>query len=215
MTLTLYSYYRSSASYRVRIALALKNLPFALVPVNLLKAEQKGDAYLALNPQGLVPALADEAGNILTQSLAIMEYLEETHPTPSLLPADALGRARVRALALAIACDIAPINNLAVQRRLEQQFKADDDAKKQWVRHWITQGLGAIEKTLQNSSETGTFCHGNTPTFADCVLIPQLYNAKRFECDLTPYPTIRRIAATCEALKAFQAAHPDHQPDKV
>lgn len=215
MTLTLYSYCRSSASYRVRIALALKNLPFALAPVNLLKAEQKGDAYLALNPQGLVPALADEAGNVLTQSLAIMEYLEETHPTPPLLPADALGRARVRALALAIACEIAPINNLAVQRQLEQQFQADDSAKKQWVQHWIAQGLAAFEKALQNSSDTGTFCHGNTPTFADCVLIPQLYNAKRFECDLTPYPTIRRIAEACEALEAFQVAHPDRQPDKV
>lgn len=209
----LYSYFRSSASYRVRIALALKGIDYGQETVNLLKGEQKGTDYLKLNPQGLLPAL-ENGGQLLTQSLAIIEYLEETHPNPPLLPKNPHERARVRALSLAIACDIAPINNLGILHYLQQQFAITDAQKTAWIQHWISKGFTALESLLQDG-KTGVFCHGDTPTMADCCLMPQLFNAKRFECDLAPYPTILRIAEACDKNPAFIAAHPSRQPDSA
>ena len=209
----LYSYYRSSAAYRVRIALNLKQLPYETVGVHLLKngGEQKQPAYSAKNPQKLVPALEDN-GQVFTQSLAIIEYLDEAYPAQPLLPAAATERARVRAMAQLIACDIHPLNNLRVLGYLKNQLGADETAKNEWYRHWINEGFTALEILLQ-SEQTGRFCHGDTPTLADCCLIPQVYNARRFQMDLSLYPTIVRIVAECEALPAFQAAAPENQPD--
>ena len=209
----LYSYYRSSAAYRVRIALNLKQLPYETVGVHLLKngGEQKQPAYSAKNPQKLVPALEDN-GQVFTQSLAIIEYLDEAYPAQPLLPAAATERARVRAMAQLIACDIHPLNNLRVLGYLQKQLGADETAKTEWYRHWINEGFTALEILLQ-SEQTGRFCHGDTPTLADCCLIPQVYNARRFQVDLSLYPTIVRIVAECEAVPAFQAAAPENQPD--
>ena len=209
----LYSYYRSSAAYRVRIALNLKQLPYETIGVHLLKngGEQKQPEYSAKNPQKLVPALEDN-GQVLTQSLAIIDYLDEAYPAHSLLPATAVERARVRAMAQLIACDIHPLNNLRVLGYLKNQLGADETAKTEWYRHWIKEGFAALEILLQ-SEQTGRFCHGDKPTLADCCLIPQVYNARRFQVDLSPYPTISRIAAECEALPAFQTAAPENQPD--
>ena len=209
----LYSYYRSSAAYRVRIALNLKQLPYETVGVHLLKngGEQKQPAYSAKNPQKLVPALEDK-GQVFTQSLAIIEYLDEAYPAQTLLPAAATERARVRAMAQLIACDIHPLNNLRVLGYLQNQLGADETAKTEWYRHWIQEGFAALETLLQ-SEQTGRFCHGDTPTLADCCLVPQVYNARRFQVDLSPYPTIVRIVAECEALPAFQAAAPENQLD--
>lgn len=212
--LQLYTYFRSSASYRVRIALHLKGLPFESVPVHLLKdgGMQHSDTYQRINPARLVPTLADD-GHAVTQSLAIMEYLEETHPTPALLPADALGRARVRALAQTIACEIHPLNNLRVLQYLQHDLKVDESTKADWYRHWITLGFTALEAMLANSPDTGTFCHGNTPGLADCCLVPQVANSRRFATPLEAFPTIRRIEEACLALPAFQRAAPALQPD--
>lgn len=209
----LYSYFRSSAAYRVRIALNLKGLAYETVPVHLLRngGEHRQPAYTALNPQALVPALADD-GHWLTQSLAVIEYLEETRGGPPLLPADPPGRARVRALAQLIACDTHPLNNLRVLRYLQDVLAADEAAKNAWYRHWVAESFNALEILLQ-SAGTGRFCHGDTPTLADCCLVPQVYNARRFGVDLTPYPAIVRIDAECAALPAFQAAAPEAQPD--
>ena len=216
--LQLYSYFRSSAAYRLRIALHLKGLAFDTVPVHLLKGggEQLHSAYRAINPAALVPALnidADNDGTTLTQSLAIMEYLDETHPQPPLLPADALGRARVRALALTVACDIHPLNNLRVLTYLSGELQASGDARNAWARHWMALGFATLEQHLANDAATGLCCHGDTPTLADCCVVPQVFNARRFELDLAPYPTLVRIAEHCEALPAFIAAHPAQQPD--
>ena len=216
--LQLYSYFRSSAAYRLRIALHLKGLAFDTVPVHLLKGggEQLQSAYRAINPAALVPALnidADNDGTTLTQSLAIMEYLDETHPQPPLLPADALGRARVRALALTVACDIHPLNNLRVLTYLSGELQASGDARNAWARHWMALGFATLEQHLAHDAATGLCCHGDTPTLADCCLVPQVFNARRFELDLAPYPTLVRIAEHCEALPAFIAAHPAQQPD--
>ena len=216
--LQLYSYFRSSAAYRLRIALHLKGLAFDTVPVHLLKGggEQLQSAYRAINPAALVPALnidADNDGTTLTQSLAIMEYLDETHPQPPLLPADALGRARVRALALTVACDIHPLNNLRVLNYLTGTLQATDAQRTAWIHHWMALGLEAIEAQLARDAQTGLCCHGDTPTLADCCLVPQVFNARRFGLDLAPYPTVRRIAEHCEGLVPFQAAHPARQPD--
>ena len=216
--LQLYSYFRSSAAYRLRIALHLKGLAFDTVPVHLLKGggEQLQSAYRAINPAALVPALnidADNDGTTLTQSLAIMEYLDETHPQPPLLPADALGRARVRALALTVACDIHPLNNLRVLTYLSGELQASGDARNAWARHWMALGFATLEQHLANDAATGLCCHGDTPTLADCCVVPQVFNARRFELDLAPFPTLARIAAHCEALPAFIAAHPAQQPD--
>lgn len=209
----LYDYYRSSACYRLRIALNLKGLEPEREFINLAKGEQLGEAYKAINPQGSVPALVD-GGHIVTQSIAAIEYLNEVHPEPPLLPADAAGRARVRSISLAIACDIHPLNNLRVLKYLTGTLNASEDAKNQWYAHWIQQGFATVETILQ-SAETGTFCHGNQISLADICLIPQVTNAKRYACDLGPYPIIRRIFQECEDLVPFADAHPENQPDAV
>lgn len=213
--LKLYSYFRSSAAYRVRIALNLKGLPYETVPVHLLRGggEQLMPVYRNVNPEALVPALIDGDLPPLSQSLAIIEYLEETHPAPPLLPADAMGRARVRSLALAVACDIHPLNNLRVLRYLAKELGIEEEARNTWYRHWIDIGLGAIEAQLAASPATGRFCHGDTPTVADLCLVPQVANAQRLNCDLSAMPTVTRINDACLALEAFKNAMPAMQPD--
>jgi maleylpyruvate isomerase len=208
----LYSYFRSSAAYRARIALHLKGLPFDYAPVHLRKGEQNAEAYRALNRQELVPTLID-GDTAVTQSLAIIEYLDERHPEPPLLPSAPAGRARVRAIALAICCDIHPLNNLRVLRYLVHTLKIGEEAKDAWYRHWIDTGLAALEAQLAADAATGTFCHGDVPTMADVCLVPQLANARRVNIPLDGYPTLLRIDATCRALDAFARAAPDRQPD--
>ncbi|ENO91959.1 MAG TPA: maleylacetoacetate isomerase [Thauera sp.] len=210
----LYTYFRSSAAYRVRIALGLKGLAYDAVPVHLVRGggEHRQPAYLQLNPAGLVPALED-GGEVLGQSLAIIEYLEEVHPRPALLPQAPLDRARVRAIALAIACDIHPINNLRVLQYLGEVLGAADSQKTDWYRHWVLAGLGAVEALLAGDRRTGDFCHGDVPGLADCCLVPQVFNARRFGCDLSTMPNIVRIAANCETIEAFRLAAPGNQPD--
>ncbi|MGK5071747.1 maleylacetoacetate isomerase [Janthinobacterium sp. ZB1P44] len=212
----LYTYFRSSAAYRVRIALNLKGIAYDSIPVHLLQdgGQQLLPAYRAVNPSALVPALDDE-GAILTQSLAMLEYLDETRPGVPLLPADALGRARVRALALAIACDAHPLTNLRVLKYLKNTLGLSDEAKQEWYRHWMAEGLAAVEALLAQGDPAGTglFCHGDSPTMADCCLVPQVFNAQRFAIDLAPYPRVARIHAHCAGLPAFIAAHPSRQPD--
>lgn len=210
----LHTYYRSSASYRVRIALNLKGLAADPSYVHLSKngGEQFGAAFDSVNPQHLLPVLEDD-GLVLPQSLAIIEYLDETRPEAPLLPADPKGRARVRALSQAIAADIHPINNLRVLKYLSEQLGVSADQKNAWYRHWVALGLEALERQLAGHPATGRFCHGDTPTMADCCLVPQLYNARRFECDLSGYPTLLAIDARCAALPAFADALPDVQPD--
>jgi maleylacetoacetate isomerase len=212
--LVLYGYWRSSAAYRVRIALNLKGLAYESRPVHLVRdgGEQHTPDYRALNPQELVPCLVNK-GQVFTQSLAIMEYLDETHPSPRLLPDDPAGRARVRALAQVVACDLHPLGNLRVLQHLVAQFGADDAAKGMWSRHWISDGLGALETMLAGHVATGRFCHGDTPTMADACLVPQVYNAVRWKLSLDDYPTIRRIHEACQALEAFQLAVPEAQSD--
>lgn len=209
----LYSYFRSSAAYRVRIALGLKGLDFSVIPVHLLRhgGEQHAADYRRLNPEGLVPTLVDGQA-VLTQSLAIIEYLDEVHGARPLLPEDPLGRARVRALALQIACDIHPLNNLRVLQWLSRDMHVQKDVRDAWYRHWVTVGFDALEAGLQ-SPDTGLCCHGDMPGLADCSLIPQVYNAQRYDMDLSAWPTIARIAEHCNTLPAFQAARPDAQVD--
>lgn len=214
----LYSYFRSSASYRVRIALNLKGLAYETIPVHLLKngGEQLTPEYRKLNPDGLVPAFVDELTEnsvALTQSLAIIEYLDETHPQPPLLPQSPLDRAFVRSIALSIACDIHPINNLRVLRYLVRDLKVSEDDKNAWYRHWCEQGLAAIEQTLSNDKRVGRFCYGDAPTLADCCLVPQVANAQRLNSDLSKMPTVMRIYEACMALDAFVNASPAKQPD--
>lgn len=210
----LHTYHRSSASYRVRIALNLKGLQAEAAYVHLTRngGEQFAPAFDALNPQHLVPVIEDD-GMALPQSLAIIEYLEETRPAAPLLPSDARGRARVRALSQAIASDIHPINNLRVLKYLSEELKASPDQKNAWYRHWVALGLAGLERQLAGDPATGLFCHGDTPTMADCCLVPQLYNARRFECDLSGYPTLAAIDARCAELAAFRDALPETQPD--
>ena len=212
----LYTYFRSSSAYRVRIALNLKGLEAEHHFVHLLKdgGEQHKPAYQNINPQGRVPVLIDQ-GLRLTQSLAIIEYLEEIHPRPPLLPDAPEDRARVRALAQAIACEIQPLNNLQVLKYLVDDLKASEEQKLDWYRHWITKGFAALEKMLADDPRTGGFCHQNTPGLADVCLVPQVYNAVRFECDLSEFPLIRAINDACLALKEFQEATPENQPDAV
>lgn len=215
--LTLHDYWRSSACYRVRIALNLKGLRYAQKAVHLLRdgGEQHSAAHRKLNPQEAVPVLAD-GGRVIRQSLAIIEYLEETHPgTPALLPATARDRARVRALALLVACDIHPLNNLRVMQLLERDYGVPQAAREHWSRHWMAEGFHACEAFLANDAATGACCHGDTPTLADACLIPQVYNAQRFEVDMTAFPTILRINEKCLSLPAFDAARPEKQPDAV
>jgi len=214
----LYSYFRSSASYRVRIALNLKGLAYDIVPVHLLKngGEQLSPEYRQLNADGLVPVLTDDTQGeaaALTQSLAIIEYLEETHPQPALLPAEPCDRAWVRGIALSIACDIHPLNNLRVLRYLVRNLNVSEDDKNAWYRHWCEQGLAALETTLARDKRSGRFCYGDTPTLADCCLVPQVFNAQRLNCDLSRLPTIMRINDACLALDAFANAAPAVQPD--
>lgn len=210
---TLYGYFRSSAAYRVRIALNLKGIDYDQSPVNLVKGEQREAANLGRNPQGMVPSLVTDTGVTLTQSLAICEYIDERYPEPPLLPADVTERARVRALAQVVACEIHPLNNLRVLKHLVGELGADDETKLAWYRHWIAEGFQALESLLTTEAGTGDFCHGDTPTLADICLVPQVYNAERFECDLSAYPTIQRIVANCRALPAFRQAAPEAQPD--
>jgi maleylacetoacetate isomerase len=214
--LTLYSYFRSSASHRVRIALNLKGLPYTYLPVHLLKdgGQQHTAEYQRINPAELVPTLVDD-GHALGQSLAIMEYLDETHVEPPLMPRDPLGRARVRALAQAVACEIHPLNNLRVLQYLGNDLKVDEATKAMWYRHWITVGFTAIEAMLANHPSTGTYCHGDMPGMADCCLIPQIANSRRFDTPLDAFPTIRRIEQACLALDAFAKAAPQLQSDAV
>ena len=210
----LHGYFRSSASYRVRIALNLKGLAYDYVSVHLTRGggEQLKPEFRALNPQALVPVLQDD-GQLLTQSLAIIEYLDEVHPRPALLPKDAPGRARVRALAQAVACDLHPLNNTRVLAYLTGPMGLSKEARQTWYCHWIAVGLGALEAALAKDSRTGKFCHGDEPGLADCCLVPQMTNARRFKCDVAPYSTLLRIEKNCQALEAFQRAAPDRQPD--
>ena len=208
----LHGYFRSSTAFRVRIALNLKGVAYDQTFRHLRKGEQRAPDYLKLNPQGLVPTLEID-GQTLTQSLAIIEYLEETRPTPALLPKDAAGRARVRSLAYAVALEIHPINNLRVLEDLKTRFGADDAAAAGWFRNWVAETFGALETRLANEPQTGKFCHGDTPGLADICLVPQVINNTRFNVDMTPYPTISRINAACLELEAFKAALPANQPD--
>ena len=210
----LYGYFRSSASFRVRIALNLKGIQPEYVPVHLLRSggEQHGEAYRAVNPQGLVPALR-HGDHVISQSLAIIEYLDEIVSEPPLLPRDALGRARVRALAYAITCDIHPLNNLRVLRHLRSSRGFDDAEAIAWQRHWISVGFQALETMLSQAPETDRFCHGDAPTLADICLVPQMRNARRVQLDLAPFPTLMRIEAAALALAAFAQAQPENQPD--
>lgn len=208
----LHTYFRSSASFRVRIALNLKNLPWTPRVVWLTKGEQSGEAFMAINPQGFVPALVDD-GRVLSQSLAVMEYLDETRPPATLLPGDAFARARVRALSQLVACEIHPLNNLRVLKYLKSGLGLDQPAVDAWYRHWCHEGLGALERELAGSPLAGRFCHGDAPTMADCCLVPQIFNAKRFDTDLSPFPTVMRVFDACMELPAFADAQPSRQPE--
>lgn len=212
--LKLYGYWRSSAACRVRIALNLKGLDYEQVPVHLIRdgGEQHAPDYALTHPQKLVPVLQHGERKV-RQSLAIMEYLEELWPDPPLLPLAARDRARVRALALLIACDIHPLNNLRVLQYLEREWNAPQPERDEWVRHWIAEGFRAFEAMLVEDLSRGAFCEGDSPGIADCCLVPQVYNARRFGVDLEPFPMIRRIEAECLALPAFDAARPERQPD--
>lgn len=205
-----FDYAKSSASYRVRIALNLKGLEADRRTVSLLDKEQRAPDYLAKNPAGLVPVLQD-GERPLSQSLAIIEYLDETHGEPPLLPVSPLDRAYVRAMALDIACDIHPLNNLRVLNYLKNTLAIDDDTKNVWYAHWIALGFSAFETKLTNDGKSGRFCFGDTPTLADICLVPQAFNARRFNCDMDPYPEINRILENCDEIAAFSDAHPDKQ----
>ena len=208
----LYNYFRSSASYRVRIALALKGLSYEYVSVHLAKGEHKQADYAGMAADGLVPLLELEDGTRLSQSMAIIEYLDDTHPEPALLPAGALSRARVRALAQSIACEIHPLNNLRVLKYLVHDLKVEEDAKNAWYRHWVRSGLEAFERQLAQQPPS-TFCWGETPTLADCCLVPQIYNAQRFDTPLDGLPRTMAVHDACMALPVFQAAQPSACPD--
>jgi maleylacetoacetate isomerase len=208
----LYNYFRSSAGYRTRIALNLKSIEYEYIAVHLVKGEQRDARYLTVNPYALVPALSDHHGTHV-QSLAIIEYLDECHPAPPLLPATPIERVRVRAIALAIACDIHPLNNLRVLQYLKHSLEASDAERDAWYRHWIVRGFDALETQLATDGGAGLCCHGDTPTLADICLVPQVFNARRSNVPLDAYPTIARIDAHCRTLDAFAAAAPERQPD--
>ena len=207
----LYTYFRSSAAYRVRIALNLKGLPYGPEFVHLAKGRHNDAAYGAVNPAKLVPALID-GGHLLTQSLAIIEYLDETHPAPPLLPRTPLERARVRALSLLIACEIHPLNNLRALKYLNGVLKVTEEQKNAWYRHWVEEGFRALDRQLAERV-SGSLCFGDMPTLADVCLVPQVANARRLNVDMGPFPRIAAIDAACQALPAFDAARPDLQPD--
>jgi maleylacetoacetate isomerase len=210
----LYTFFRSSASYRVRIALNLKGLPYVPLPVHLRRGggEHLAPAYVAKNPQALLPALEDD-GRVLTQSLAIIEYLEERHPEPPLLPKEPADRALVRSMALAVACEVHPIQNLRVLNYLKSELKASEDAANAWARHWIALGLSALEEMIAAGPRRGAFCFGDAPTLADICLVPQLANARRFGSELSGYRNLLRIEAACVTIPAFVKAAPENQPD--
>jgi maleylacetoacetate isomerase len=209
----LFGFFRSSAAFRVRIALNLKGLPYEDAFIHLRRGDQRGGDYLAVNPQGLVPALEID-GQTLIQSMAIVEYLDETHPEPAFLPPDPAGRARVRALAAIVACDIHPINNLRVLRYLSRPLGHDQAAIETWYNHWIANGFEAFERLLTVNRRSGDFCEGDRPGLADIALVPQIVNSERYGLDLSPYPTLARIYANCMQLATFAAAHPSNQPDR-
>jgi maleylpyruvate isomerase len=211
--IVLHNYYRSSASYRVRIALEMKGLAYRYVAHHLRHGDHLEPAYLAVNPQGFVPALVWSDGTLLLQSLAIMEFLDESVPEPPLMPSDALGRARVRMLAQMIACDIHPVNNLRILTSLRTLYGAGDDDIANWFRHWVNETFEPLEKILASSPDTGTFCHGESPGIADICLVAQVANNARFNVDMAPYPVISRINAACMELPAFIQASPANQPD--
>jgi len=210
MSPTLYSYYRSSAAFRVRIALNLKGVHCTIVPVNLLAGEQRSDRYRAINPQGLVPALALADGRVITQSGAILEFLESSYPQPPLLPGDPYARARVRSLCNVVACDIHPLNNLRVLDYLVRELGASEEQKTAWYHRWLAEGFASLEQQVDG----GDFAHGDAPGMADVYLVPQIYNALRLRFDITPFPRLARIYGHCTGLAAFAAAHPDAQPDR-
>ena len=209
----LHNYFRSSTSVRVRIALAIKGVEYDYVPIHLRKGEQKGEAFIALNPQGLVPALVWRDGSVITQSLAILEFLEEELPDPPLLPKNPLARARVRSLAQMVALDIHPINNLRVLQYLRDHYGQDDEGVAVWFRHWAGETFSALERRLASEADTGSFCQGETATIADLCLVSQVLNGARFKVDMTPYPTVQRIHEHCMTLPAFIAGAPMSQPD--
>lgn len=209
----LFTYFRSSAAYRVRIALNIKGLDYQARPIHLVRNEQRSAAYMEHNPLGLLPAVKTGDGSVLLESLAIIEYLDEQYPEPSLLPGSAIDRAHIRALAQMVACDIHPLNNARVLQYLGSELKVDAEARNRWYRHWVMTGFKALEELLQRDSRTGAFCYGDQPTLADCALIPQIFNALRFECDLSGLHTIQRIAENCRQLDSFRRAAPDRQPD--
>jgi maleylacetoacetate isomerase len=214
LSLELYTYWRSSASYRVRIALNLKSLPYLTHAINLMKdgGEQLGARYREVNPQGRVPTLVHD-GQRITQSLAIIEYLDEVFPGTRLIPKDPLDRARVRMLSQIIACDIQPLQNTSTTKYLKDKLHLDDAAVAQWLREWITRGLDAFSAQLERDHLSGRFCHGDTPGMVDCCLVPQLFAADRFGVPATKYPRLALIAENCNALPAFQHAHPSKQTD--
>ena len=207
----LYTYFRSSAAFRVRIALNLKGLAYAPQFVHLAKGEHRKPDYAEVNAQALVPTLVLDDGTRLNQSLAIIEYLDEKHPQPPLVPSNPLERARVRALSLLVACEIHPLNNLRVLQHLKRQLGQNEEQVNSWYRHWVADGLQKFEAELKNGA--GRFCHGDAPTMADCCLVPQIFNAKRFQCDLAPYPATLRAFEACMKLEAFDRAQPSRQPD--
>jgi maleylacetoacetate isomerase len=211
----LYSYWRSSAAYRARIALNLKGLEYEIVPVHLTEngGEQHGSEFRAINPQELIPVLIDRS-RVIRQSMAIIEYLEEAYEGErKLLPATARERSRVRGLAYIIACDIHPLNNLRVMQYLEREFNTPQVERERWTQHWIREGFSAFEQLLSDNPSTGEFCEGDEPTMADVCLVPQVYNAKRWSVDLSPFPQIQRIADNCQKLDEFERAKPENQPD--
>jgi maleylacetoacetate isomerase/maleylpyruvate isomerase len=208
----LYNYFRSSASFRVRIALQLKGLAYEYVPVHIAKGDHKRESYASISADTLVPLLETDAGERLSQSLAIMEYQDELHPEPALLPADALGRARVRALAESIACEIHPLNNLRVLKYLVKELQVGEEAKNAWYRHWVREGLVAFERQLAQLPPS-RYCYGDTPTVADCCLVPQIFNGRRFDCDFSGLPRTMAAFDACMTLDAFQKAQPSNCPD--
>lgn len=214
MSITLYNYFRSSASFRVRIALELKGLPYDYAPVHLLKGEQLAPDFVKLNPDALVPVLCDGT-DVLNQSLAIVEYLEETHPEPALLPGSPSNRAHIRAIALAIACEIHPLNNPRVLKYLKNTFNVEEEARNEWYRHWVKLGFAALETRLAASPLTGAYCVGDAPTLADVCLVPQVANALRMDCDLSAYPRSLAVYEYARHEPAFDAAQPQRQPDYV
>jgi maleylacetoacetate isomerase/maleylpyruvate isomerase len=208
----LYTYFRSSAAFRVRIALNLKGIAYEPSFVHLPKGEHRKPEYASLNPQGLVPTLED-GGRLLTQSLAIIEYLEETHPNPPLLPKDPFARARARSLALLVACEIHPLNNLRTLTHLKKVLGQGEEQVNAWYRHWIADGMAKLEAAMAKTPGTGRYSQGDTPGIADCCLVPQVFNAQRYNCDLKPYPTVMRIHEACMQLEPFIQAQPSKQPD--